>query len=739
MAIQTKKQLGLDRETADFLNNLALVYLWSGQLADAQMRFREAIALAEFSGNYFAKATMTANLAKTYRMVGETHTARRYYNEALALSDGKVKDRDMVNTHLALARIELMEEQFDHALEQLNQADELARSLRPEKLGLIYSLKAEAYAHQRNLPLAKEMSMMAEKSLEDILKASDRADAWVSIAKAQLKLAEFSLAQHSMAQASELISAEHPTQLKLRSLEYQMQLIVDKEDIATLNELFDRARQQVFQIESSLDFYQMGPNWLSHVRDLYDAHLTVLLNTPSADNAELALTLIDEYHSKAFLRKRLFYANQTDALPEQTDQIWQDKLETEIAVVNANSDEQKRKAIRKLDTLNEQWSITNGLGRDAETVQLIETVSVSDIQKSIEPKEAMLRYITLKDKCFVAAITKKANQIQTIQCPPELGEEQHFSGAQYANLYKQIHANRFVPDFVTRHDDIEKLIIIPDAKFHILPFSLLRIDHAQYRYLGTRYEIVRGLSVSTYLNERDSGLSKNSDMIAVFDSPMFQPPQTSIDHKPSKSWFNSLSDLDWALKEGDAIQEVFFDRDVDRKSREQAKNDVLLSSSFRRAKILHVATHGYFNPEQPEIVGLATSYRTTDKGFNVGFLSQSFLLSQPFDNQLVVLSGCETALGRYSDSEGYVSLSYGFISAGAGSAISTLWKVGDKPTAIFMRHFYSALRDTKSSSRALLMARRAMASESNYRYRSAQHWAGFALQLSKRDAEYFDF
>ena len=103
----------------------------------------------------------------------------------------------------------------------------------------------------------------------------------------------------------------------------------------------------------------------------------------------------------------------------------------------------------------------------------------------------------------------------------------------------------------------------------------------------------------------------------------------------------------------------------------------------------------------------------------------------------MVLSGCETALGHYLESEGHLSLAHGVLSAGAGSTISTLWKVADQATAIFMQEFYRSLSATGNSSVALLRARRAVASNPRYRY--PEYWAAFNLKLAHREAENFSF
>ena len=156
---------------------------------------------------------------------------------------------------------------------------------------------------------------------------------------------------------------------------------------------------------------------------------------------------------------------------------------------------------------------------------------------------------------------------------------------------------------------------------------------------------------------------------------------------------------------------------------------------MREAPLLHIATHSYFDPKEPAIVGLAVARNPSTTTPDNGFLSQSALLGEPFNNQLVVLSGCETSLGKMMAHDGLQSLAYGVLTAGADSVISTRWKVSDKPTATFMQHFYQGLKQSGSSTEALRHARQQM--QRHPRFKHPMHWAGFTLTVVDRQAEFF--
>ncbi len=93
---------------------------------------------------------------------------------------------------------------------------------------------------------------------------------------------------------------------------------------------------------------------------------------------------------------------------------------------------------------------------------------------------------------------------------------------------------------------------------------------------------------------------------------------------------------------------------------------------------------------------------------------------------MVVLSGCETALGKYVNGEGLIGLTRGFMYAGAQRVAASVWRVDDLATAELMRKFYTAmLRDKMQPVASLRAAQLAMLNEKGYG--SPYYWASFLL------------
>jgi len=94
---------------------------------------------------------------------------------------------------------------------------------------------------------------------------------------------------------------------------------------------------------------------------------------------------------------------------------------------------------------------------------------------------------------------------------------------------------------------------------------------------------------------------------------------------------------------------------------------------------------------------------------------------------LVVLSACETALGREMKGEGLIGLARGFMYAGSPRVVASLWNVEDRATAALMKRFYQdMLLDGRSAAAALRGAQIAMWRDK--RWRTPYYWGAFVLE-----------
>ena len=143
-------------------------------------------------------------------------------------------------------------------------------------------------------------------------------------------------------------------------------------------------------------------------------------------------------------------------------------------------------------------------------------------------------------------------------------------------------------------------------------------------------------------------------------------------------------------------------------------------------RILHIATHGLLDAKRPQFTGVVLSLVGNKEG-NDGFLRTGEIFNLRLGSPLVMLSACETGLGKETGDEGVMGLTRAFMYAGAPVVGVSLWSVNDRTTAELMADFYKNLlaRDGEKPAAALRTARRNMIA--GQKYSAPFYWAPFVL------------
>ncbi len=158
-----------------------------------------------------------------------------------------------------------------------------------------------------------------------------------------------------------------------------------------------------------------------------------------------------------------------------------------------------------------------------------------------------------------------------------------------------------------------------------------------------------------------------------------------------------------------------------------ANRETAMTLSGGGYQIVHFATHGFFNTEYPELSGIFLAMVKPDGSKINGFMALQDIYKLDLSAQLVVVSACDTALGKDIKGEGLMSLTRGFMYAGSRSVVTSLWKVDDRATAKLMKHFYEAmLQDGMTPAAALRSAKQKIRREKAWS--APFFWAGFVLQ-----------
>jgi CHAT domain-containing protein len=185
--------------------------------------------------------------------------------------------------------------------------------------------------------------------------------------------------------------------------------------------------------------------------------------------------------------------------------------------------------------------------------------------------------------------------------------------------------------------------------------------------------------------------------------------------------------LVFSREEADAIANLAPRNSLLKATGFEANRQLVASGELSRYRILHFATHGLVNSEHPELSGLVLSLVDETGKPQDGFLRMHELYNLRLPADLVVLSACQTALGKEIKGEGLVGLTRGFMYAGAERVVASLWQVDDQATAQLMQAFYRGmLKENLRPAAALRAAQIEMSKQK--RWASPYYWAGFVIQ-----------
>jgi CHAT domain-containing protein len=159
----------------------------------------------------------------------------------------------------------------------------------------------------------------------------------------------------------------------------------------------------------------------------------------------------------------------------------------------------------------------------------------------------------------------------------------------------------------------------------------------------------------------------------------------------------------------------------------RASRATAMGSDLARFRIVHFATHGVFDNENPGMSGILLSMYDERGEAQDGVLRLHDVYGLKLPVELVVLSACDTALGRPVRGEGLVGIVRGFMYAGARRVLASLWKVDDDATFEMMGRLYQEMLARNRSPAAALRAAQVDMWQ-HERWRPPFHWAAFVLQ-----------
>jgi CHAT domain-containing protein/tetratricopeptide (TPR) repeat protein len=730
-ALQIHAEIGPPREEAIARLNLGSTYTRLGEYEAALEHYR--LALPAFGDDQRLRARTMTQMADAQAAMGERAAARAALHEALAIYR-KLQNRALeASTATTLAKIDRDEGQVEAAITRLEEA--------------VAALRASGF---RQFEAAARCELGEARRL-----ASDHDAARAAFEEVLALMTEPDSPQAVCGQAGLARVAR------------------DVGDLDAALGHVARSLESVERMRGSLAGIRARASSLSRQQALYDLAIEIRMRQhaaePSAGHDVAALEIAERARARTLL----------DVLAESGSDVREGVSPALLAEERSLSGRLRARALAQEQALaagkNERAA---GIAREVTllTAQLAqldarirrespryaaltrpEPLTVRAIQRDVLDEGTLLLEYALGDRAsylwVVSAATVRSYVLapgaeieaaaralyETLGAPPRPAAAVESAAATLSRLV--------LPAAVgERHG---RLLVVAPGTLQYVPFGLVPSPGGSSPLLAT-HEVVSGPSASVIAVGRAESAARRvpSRTLAVLADPVYTPTDPRVRNAASarasapagavavpsdlqralrSTGGAPLARLPFSRREADAIAPLAPAGGVRKALGFEASRETALSADLARYRIVHFAAHGLLDTRRAELSGMVLSLVDQDGRPKDGFLRFHDVYNMNLAADLVVLSGCQTGLGKDLQGEGLVGLTRGFMYAGARRVVASLWQVDDESTAELMSRFYRGmLKEGRPAPAALRQAQLELSRHP--RWSAPFYWAGFVLQ-----------
>lgn len=772
-ALARQRALGDRREEANVLGNLAQVHWDAGRYDEALEEDRQALEIFRRERDVRGESRLLSSLGLLYRFLGDSARAAEHLEASLKLRR-RTGDRagEAITLHnLGLAVLDAGDPARAAGLFQ--QALEIQRALgdrRAEAITLftLGTLDVEAGRTAQG-------TQSIDRSLELLRPLEDRRSLCEALRRGGEARAASGLrepAREMLAESLALCRAVADTPRELRVLVALARVERSLGDAGAAEELVDAALERIESARASLASPDLRASYLSRQLAAYELAIDLQMDAhrrePAAGHDRMALALGERARARSLLdlleESGAEIRRGIDPALGERRRLLEQRLEAKArrrlalagnardTVRRQTLDEELRSVVADLETVDAEIRRRNPRYADLVRPRPLDAAA---IQALLDDETLLLVYSLGEDRSFLWAVSRSA--VESFELPPRQVIEAAAREVSTAWRVLDLRSRGEDETAAARLSELvlspaagllggRRLAIVADGALHYIPFGALPRPAApgeapppgpRPEPLLVRHEIVSLPSASFLAAHREllSGRPPAPRTVAVLADPVFRAddprlhrsgPASGVPAGSRVAGAAQIARLAWSRAEADSIARLAGAEHSRVATDFAASLDTLMSREVRESGVLHLATHGVVDAEHPALSGLVLSLVDPDGRERPGFLSLAETYNLDLAADLVVLSGCETALGKDVRGEGVIGLARGFLYAGAARVMASLWRVQDRSTAELMHRFYTALLPGGlRPPAALRQAQLEMLRES--RWSDPYHWAGFAL------------
>lgn len=746
------------------LQNVGGIYLRRGELQQALELLTSSLELQRQVGNLGAEAWALSSLGATTLALGESDRALHFYEQALGIQ-ARMGSAWQAYTLRDIGWVYDRKEQPGKALEYYTQALGLSRKF-ADRRNEAFCLHGIGQARIA-LGLAQDAIPDLEQAVaiyREIGQAAGEVNGLLELGRARQVLGDRD-------QAAELFREALDLSLRHKIL---LQEAVARSAIARLESERGNLPEAAAAIEVSLRIIEsirpkvasqrQRVSFFASRREYYDFYIDLQMRMqardPEGGHLQAALAASERARARALLdllaegRIDLRKGISSELKSKESETVsrvsfLQSRLLEDVTQGGTNAsriEAELDKAEDERDRIEGQ--IRNEHPRYA-AVSNPSPLEAGSIQQMLDERTAFLEYTVGRDVSYLFVVTQ--DRMEGYRLPPageladlvetvreglkEPGRRQY---GRYVDSAYRLHEALLAPAGPLLRGR-SRLIISPDGPLLLLSFEALLTAPARGSSFADLSYLIREKSVTyvpsaSVFAELGSGAPAPSGpgLFVGFGDPLYEPnpaARPAPDADPAMAWgfqtdgLTSPSRLPQSRSEVEGIASLFppgsarLYLDGDASEKNVQENPLL-----KQARWIHFAVHGFLNEERPEYSGLLLA-RNDDSAYN-GLLQVYEIFNLELTADLVVLSACDTALGKNVSGEGLLGVSRALLYAGAASVVVSLWQVSDASTSDLMVRFYRHLSEGMEKAEALRLSKLELIQEGKAH---PYHWAAFTL------------
>jgi CHAT domain-containing protein len=457
----------------------------------------------------------------------------------------------------------------------------------------------------------------------------------------------------------------------------------------------------------------------------------------------------ERFRARSFLdqlaeRDTLFTADISEDLDRERRRLAfrLDRTQHELSVLNQRDNATQIEGLRDVlrHLRDEASDIEEKIRRTSPKLAALrypQPLDVEGTRAALDPGTLVLSYSVGEKDLLLFSLSKKQDlRVDTVAIgEQELREEVRYflgeiaskarSGTQRSHALEALARKLevlLIESVSDRVASAERILILPDGPLHLLPWgNLIRDiprspkDPGKWQYLAEWKPFSIALSATVLSEQKKNrlqpGQRATSPNLAVFGDPLFP-------HMVARKDSNAIQDvrLRSEAERGFSFEPIPASRTEAQRVASLFQQATLYlgpdateghaKSLPRDTRIVHFATHAILDERFPLNSAVVLSIpEKFEEGHENGLLQAWEIFEQVrLDADLVVLSACETGLGKEMGGEGLIGLTRAFQYAGARSVMASLWKISDRTTAELMVRFYKHLKDGLPKDEALRAA-----------------------------------